>query len=71
MFYTSSNNQDFFQNLDLIGVKSAVRSMKNVLIKINLSRAYSKNLPRTDMTILQNTIEYIYQNGRICTTRTT
>ena len=65
MFYISSN-QDFFKTLDLIGIKSAISNMKNVLIKINLSGVYRKNLPRTDMTILQNTIDYVYQNGGTC-----
>ena len=66
MFYSSSSYQDFLATLDLIGIKSAINNMKDVLIKINLSRAYSKNLPRTDMTILRNTIDYIYQNGGTC-----
>jgi len=66
MFYTSSNYQDFFGNLDLFGIKSEIHNNKSVLIKINLSGVYKENFPRTDMKILKNTIDYIYKNGGIC-----
>ena len=66
MFYTSSSNRDFFRNLDLIGMKSEINTNKSVLIKINWARVYTKNHPRTDMVILKNTIDYIYQNGGTC-----
>ena len=65
MFLVSSNNQGLFENFEKIGLKNEINN-KNVLIKINLSRPYTKNLPRTDMTLLKTLVTYIYQNGGRC-----
>ena len=65
MFYTSSNNQELFNNIEAIGLKHEIIDKKDVLIKINMGRP-TKNRPRTDMTILKTIINYIYQNGGRC-----
>lgn len=66
MFYISNNKQELYDNIEAIGLKDEITNKKDVLIKINLSRPYTKNLPRTDMTILNNIINYTYQNGGRC-----
>ena len=66
MFYISNNKQELFDNFEAIGLKHEIINKKDVLIKINLSRAYTKNLPRTDMTILKSIINFTYQNGGRC-----
>jgi len=65
MFLTSGDNVKLFENFEKIGLRDAVRN-NSVLIKINLSRVYEKNHPRTDMTLLKTLVEYVYQNGGNC-----
>ena len=65
MFYTSNNQEELFKNIEALGLTQEI--IKNeVLIKINLSRPYTKNLPRTDMLLLKTFVDYIYQNGGKC-----
>ena len=65
MFLNSGNDRELFKNFEKIGLKNEIQN-KNVLIKINLSRVYIKNHPRTDMSLLKTVVEYIYQNGGKC-----
>ena len=67
MFFISNNNQELFKNIEKIGLTHEIINKKDVLIKINLSRHYTTNLPRTDMPLLRTVINYIYQNGGKCT----
>ncbi len=66
MLYISNNKQELYNNIEAIGLKHEIINKKDVLIKINLSGLYTKNLPRTDMTILKTIISYTYQNGGKC-----
>ena len=66
MFYVSNNEQEFIGNIEKIGLKHEIINKKDILIKINLSGPYSKNHPRTDMTLLKTIIEIIYQNNGRC-----
>ena len=65
MFLISDNEQKLIENFDKIGLKNESKS-KEVLIKINLGKVYSKKRPRTDMTLLKTLVKYIYQNGGNC-----
>jgi len=51
MFLVSDNNHDLLLNMESIGLTKEITSKRDVLIKINLSRPYTKNLPQTDMTL--------------------
>jgi len=66
MFFISNNNQELFKNIEEIGLAHEIINKKDVLIKINLSRPYTINLPRTDITLLRTVINCIYQNGGKC-----
>ncbi len=66
MFYISNNKQELFDHIEAIGLKDEIINKKDVLIKVNLSSSYTKNLPRTDMTILKTILTYTYQNGGRC-----
>lgn len=66
MFLISNNNQELLKNIESIGLTQEIINKRDVLIKINLSRPYTKNLPRTDMTLLRMLVEYIYQNSGTC-----
>ena len=66
MFLISDNNHDLLLNMEAIGLTNEIINMRDVLIKINLSRPYTKNLPRTDMTLLKTLVEYIYENDGRC-----
>ena len=65
MFLTSDNEQNLLENFDSIGLKNETKN-KGVLIKINIARGYTKNHPRTDITLLKTLVTYIYQNGGTC-----
>ena len=65
MFLTSKNDNELIENFDKIGLKNEANN-KNILIKINLTRPYRKNQPRTDMNLLKKLVKYIYQNGGKC-----
>jgi len=65
VFLISDNEHKLIENLDIIGLKNESKN-KDVLIKINLGRVYTKNRPRTDMTLLKTLVKYIYQNGGKC-----
>ena len=66
MFFVSNNNHELYNNIEKIGLTHEIINKKEVLIKINLSKPYTTNLPRTDMLLLKTVINYIYQNGGKC-----
>ncbi len=66
MFCVSNSKHKLFNCIESIGLKHEIVNKKDVLIKINLSRPYTKNLPRTDMTILKAIISYTYESGGSC-----
>jgi hypothetical protein len=65
MFLKSNDKQRLFCDLETIGLKKAINK-ENTLIKINLSGTYTKNHPRTDITLLKTIVNYIYHNGGKC-----
>ena len=66
MFLVSNNNPELIRNIESIGLTQEIINKRDVLIKINLSGPYTKNHPRTDMTLLRTLVEYIYQNNGTC-----
>jgi len=66
MFYISNNSLELFENIKAIGLKHEIIDKKDILIKLNLGRPYTKNYPRTDIGLLRTVISYIYQNGGRC-----
>lgn len=66
MILTSKNKEDFFMNLDSIGLKEKIEHDKSVIIKINLARPATAGHPRTDIKLLSDIIEYIYLNNGTC-----
>lgn len=66
MFLKSVNNHELLKNIDKIGLTYEIMNKRDVLIKINLSSPYTINLPRTDMTLLNTVVNYIYENGGRC-----
>jgi hypothetical protein len=66
MYLISENDFNLFENFETIGLKNEIKNNQDVLIKINLSRPYSKNFPKTDMVLLRTVIDYIYRQGGRC-----
>ena len=66
MFFVSNNNQELSKNIEKIGLKQEIINKKIVLIKINLSRPYTQNHPRTDITLLRTVVDIIYEYGGKC-----